>query len=710
MFDISHLLPAFASGFAFFAASILTLFLLTLGHKERITKAFAYTTAATALWGFFGFLFDITTAANIDLARVWKIGSQIMTPAIAAAVTNFAFVYYEENAAAAPRIYRAGRMIMFIGAIILDALLFSDLLGFSSLVVHGIILGPKNLLEPVPGPLFHGVYIHFFLAAFYTGYVIISVLKKNNTPLLRSQVKWIVWSLLIAMLAGATRFATWYHVPISQNIAAFAAPAFGIGISYAITRHRLFNIRVISAEIFTFSIWAFLFLVIIFSDTPSQRVINSISFVATIILGSFLIRGTLRESSQKEELRKTNAALKNFNQNLEEIVRERTEELTRAKLHTDAIIENLVLGLIEYKNDFTIVRVNKAAEELLGFARAHVIGKKITGDNVTDNELSSLAEVIHLDSAEKKYLNLKGTDVTGFFSEISVTHPIPRDLQIITFLVASEEAVRGKDDHQFVKIIRDITREKLIDQNKSDFIKIAAHQLRTPLSAIKWVFNLALEAGSAPLSKDQVEALKEGYQANERMINLINDLLNVVYIEDGRFGYEFQHNDITKTTTNVITNMRMAADLKKISLTLHLPDQPIESFLFDASRIGLALTNIVENAINYTQEGGHVDVSIWREGHNVKISVKDDGMGVPREEISKLLVTKFFRSVKALRAQTDGSGLGLYIANNIVKSHRGRIMIDSEENKGTTVTMTIPMTLVAGDEPKRVQAHATIEI
>ena len=493
-------------------------------------------------------------------------------------------------------------------------------------------------------------------------------------------------------------FVLLHGIPGAPAIATLAAPIFGIGFFYAIAKHHLFNIRVITAEFLTFSIWAFLFLLIIFSETTEQRIINSVLFLATVVLGTFLVRGTLREATQKEELAKTNTALKNLNQNLEEIVRERTGELTRSKLHTEAIIENLVLGLIEYKSDFTVLRVNKAAEELLGFSRSNVVGKKITAENTNTQEPSSLAEVMSVDSDHE---SLRGNQAPalGITSETITQYPSPKNLQITTFRVASEEQGQTEEHGQFVKIIRDITREKLIDKNKSDFVTIVAHQLRTPLSAIKWVFNTALEDKGVS-DTERTEALRSGSQSTERMIHLINDLLDLVSIEDGMFGYEFKQNDITKIVTKVVENMQERAQWKMISLEAEFPPEPLLPFVFDESRISLALTNVIENAIDYTPKNGSVRILVEQGNNEVKISVKDTGMGIQESDMQKIMVTKFFRSTQAVRAETDGSGLGLFITKNIIQGHKGTITVESGENKGTTVFMVIPTTLQEADAPK----------
>ncbi|MDO8572837.1 MAG: ATP-binding protein [bacterium] len=707
MFSDPRLIQTFASGFAFFISGLLCLFLFTAANKNKSARSFVFALLAIAIWGLFGFFFEITSPEKLELARVLRVISVIFIAVLTASVNNFSVRFYEENMGIVRRAHRTGLTVSFFVAGIIITLLISDLFKFSGFIVKGVVVVSDGILEPVPGKFFHFLYLYFFAGTLYTGFVL-WMSRTAKMPFVKNQITWMLISIVIGLLAGGSRFMTWYGVNGSPAIASLAAPIFGIGFFYAIVKHHLFNIRVIATEILTFSIWGFLFLLIVFSETTEQRILNSALLLCVIILGIFLIRGTLREVGQREELAKANIALKNLNQNLEAIVLERTGELSRAKLHTDAIIENLVLGLIEYDNNFSVLRVNRAAEELLGFNRNNVVGKKITGEDVTDKELSSLAEVIHLNYAEKDPQRDPSSTSADLMTEITIRHPSPRSLQIITFTVASEEQNWSGERKQFVKIIRDVTREKLIDKNKSDFITIVAHQLRTPLSAIKWAFNMALETEREIFNKDQLDSLKEGYQANERMISLINDLLNVVYIEDGRFGYEFKQGDIINTVTDVVASMKTIAHWKKVALDLDLPSTPIPLFYFDAGRLSLALSNIIKNGINYTPPDKHVMLTVKKEGDFVKIIIKDNGIGIPQDDIQKLLITKFFRSVKALRAQTDGSGLGLFIANNIIKTHKGIIGIESEEDKGTTVSIIIPTTLTEKDAPPRIHTETDL--
>ena len=704
MFDDPRLIQAFASGFAFFASSLLCFFLLTAGRKDRSARALVFALATMAIWGLFGFLFEIVPTEKAELARSLRIISVIFIAVLTASVNNFASTFYEEHIKVRKVSHTVALSLSYLISFVIVFFLLLDLSMSSGFMVKEVVLASNGALEPTPGPFFYVVYLYFFSGTLLTAYLLWKS-RVSNSPFIKNQVTWMLLSVVVGLFAGGFRFATWYGIPGAPAIATLAAPIFGIGFFYAIAKHHLFNIRVITAEFLTFSIWAFLFLLIIFSETTEQRIINSVLFLATVVLGTFLVRGTLREATQKEELAKTNTALKNLNQNLEEIVRERTGELTRSKLHTEAIIENLVLGLIEYKSDFTVLRVNKAAEELLGFSRSNVVGKKITAENTNTQEPSSLAEVMSVDSDHE---SLRGNQAPalGITSETITQYPSPKNLQITTFRVASEEQGQTEEHGQFVKIIRDITREKLIDKNKSDFVTIVAHQLRTPLSAIKWVFNTALEDKGVS-DTERTEALRSGSQSTERMIHLINDLLDLVSIEDGMFGYEFKQNDITKIVTKVVENMQERAQWKMISLEAEFPPEPLLPFVFDESRISLALTNVIENAIDYTPKNGSLHIHegtnliLVEQGNNeVKISVKDTGMGIQESDMQKIMVTKFFRSTQAVRAETDGSGLGLFITKNIIQGHKGTITVESGENKGTTVFMVIPTTLQEADAPK----------
>ena len=234
-------------------------------------------------------------------------------------------------------------------------------------------------------------------------------------------------------------------------------------------------------------------------------------------------------------------------------------------------------------------------------------------------------------------------------------------------------------------------REIAVSQSKTEFVSIVAHQLRTPLSALKWVLNLALEEDFGKLKKKQRELLGKGYDTNERMIILVNDLLDIVHIEEGRFDYKLEKGAVTEIIENIVKEIEAIAEQKGVQLFFHRPSPKLPEVVLDATKFRLAVANIIDNAVQYTPPNGRVDIEFSLNGNEILVSVKDTGIGIASRQLSRVF-TKFFRADNAVRTQTVGSGLGLFIAKNIIEKHGGKIWIESEEGKGTTVYFTIPVT------------------
>jgi len=222
-------------------------------------------------------------------------------------------------------------------------------------------------------------------------------------------------------------------------------------------------------------------------------------------------------------------------------------------------------------------------------------------------------------------------------------------------------------------------RERAISRAKTEFISIAAHQLRTPLSSTKWVMRLLLDGDIGSITPEQRAILQKGYTANENMISLIRDLLDVSRIEEGRFGYSFVFADIKALVTTIVSEMRPAAEARNLQLLLETPKE-LPRLLIDPQRLALSIQNVISNAINYTTPKGKILIRIESEKNWIKISVKDSGVGISRADLDHLF-TKFFRGSKVLRMQTEGSGLGLFIVRNIILRHGGDIVVESQEGK-----------------------------
>ncbi len=229
-----------------------------------------------------------------------------------------------------------------------------------------------------------------------------------------------------------------------------------------------------------------------------------------------------------------------------------------------------------------------------------------------------------------------------------------------------------------------------IDQMKSDFISVAAHQLRTPLAGVKWVLKLVLDGDIGSVTEEQRGMIKRGYDTNEKMIQLVNSLLNVSRIENEHVGYNIEKNDFAKLLKALTENSELAARERKIEVHVENNAGTIPPFFFDAEKLLIALQNLVDNAVKYTLPGGQVTIVIDRKEDFLQIKVTDTGVGVPKAELPKLF-SKFFRASNVINLQTDGSGLGLFIVKSIIIRHGGQIWVDSTEGKGTIMTVVIPL-------------------
>lgn len=233
-------------------------------------------------------------------------------------------------------------------------------------------------------------------------------------------------------------------------------------------------------------------------------------------------------------------------------------------------------------------------------------------------------------------------------------------------------------------------RLRELDKVKTEFISVAAHQLRTPLSAIKWTLSLLIDENSENLTAEQRSLLLKGYESNERTITLINKMLVVTRIESGKIVYEPALIHIEDVIDAALLDFAGYVKAHHLQLEFQKPLQPLPYIYADAEAIRSVVQNLVENALYYTKDGGTVTLSVTRENDFIKASVQDNGIGIPVHQQSGIF-NKFFRADNAAKAKTDGSGLGLFVAKSIIAKHGGEIGFASTEHVGTTFYFTLPI-------------------
>ncbi len=356
--------------------------------------------------------------------------------------------------------------------------------------------------------------------------------------------------------------------------------------------------------------------------------------------------------------------------NILEDVEAARAEAERERDRTLAIIENFSDGLLVTERE-EIAILNPRAQEFFGLTEEEVKGKKIL-------ELEGHPKISPLIKLFKE----KGT--TLFREELRLHEDLI--LEVSTIPVVREGQERG-----MMVILHEITREKIIESMKTEFVSITAHQLRTPLSAIKWILRMFLDGDLGPVSDTQRRFLEKTYTSNERMIKLINDLLNVTRIEEGRFLYRIQTTDLVALTEKMLFPFREVAKKKKIEFEFEKPRGRPPKLPIDQEKMAFVIQNVIDNAVNYTKTGKiKVSLEYSKEEKQFLFEVRDSGIGIPKSQ-HKRVFSRFFRAANAIKAETEGTGLGLFIAKNIIEAHGGKIWFESEEKKGTTFYFTIPV-------------------
>lgn len=232
--------------------------------------------------------------------------------------------------------------------------------------------------------------------------------------------------------------------------------------------------------------------------------------------------------------------------------------------------------------------------------------------------------------------------------------------------------------------------DKLAQANKmkTEFVSIASHQLRTPLSAMRWSLNL-LNDGRVQKPEDLATYLTLVKENNERMIKLVNDLLDVSRIEMGRIPFAPRQTNLYILVEKIVKNTEPFARANNVEISMEAPST-LPNVNTDTEKIAMVIQNLVDNAIKYINRKGEVKIIMENDAKEVKVAIKDNGVGIPAAQ-QKHIFQKFFRSDNAMKHQTVGTGLGLFIAKSIVEESKGKIWFESEEGKGTTFFFTLPI-------------------
>jgi PAS domain S-box-containing protein len=378
--------------------------------------------------------------------------------------------------------------------------------------------------------------------------------------------------------------------------------------------------------------------------------------------------------------------LKKSYETLEQKVLERTKDLEMSRAKEEAILLSIGDGLLVTDEKGNIIIINKRAEKLLGVESKKVVGKVFSEAMLlVDEKGKPIAPERH---PARMALMGSATTATG-----PVYYDMRKDKTKFAMAIMATPVLLDGKVIGTIKIFRDITDEREIDKAKTEFVSLASHQLRTPLSAVNWYAEMLLAGDAGALNEKQKKYLDEVYRSNQRMVELVNALLDVSSLELGTFVMEPKSTDICKLAQDVIDEQKPQISAKKLLFSFLCKKRTVRMQV-DPKHLRMVVQNILSNAVKYTPEGGKIVLSISSaDKKNILLKISDTGYGIPKHQQDKIF-TKLFRADNVRDKDTDGTGLGLYIVKSIVENSGGKVWFKSPGemgSKGTVFYVTLPL-------------------
>ncbi|HMB65314.1 MAG TPA: ATP-binding protein, partial [Patescibacteria group bacterium] len=390
---------------------------------------------------------------------------------------------------------------------------------------------------------------------------------------------------------------------------------------------------------------------------------------------------------QKQELENQQKAILNV---LEDVSEEK-DKAAQQKDKIEAILYSIGDGVFVIDKDYKITIFNDVAAKISGYSAKEAIGEKY------DQILKFVDEKEEKDKKEFIKTPIKKGDVEDMGRDtVLITkngHRIP--------VADSAAPLKDKDGNILgcVVVFRDVTKERQIDKAKTEFVSLASHQLRTPLSSINWYAEMLLDGDAGKLNEEQMQFLKEIYKGNQRMVNLVNALLNVSRIELGKLAVDPKPLDFSEIAQSVLKELKPSIEKKKLQVDTNF-GRNIPKIQADPKLVRIVFQNLLSNAVKYTPEKGKVGLKLKKLKNYLKIEVSDTGYGIPKEQHDKIF-TKMFRADNVKEKDAEGNGLGLYIVKSITNQAGGEIWFKSEKDQGTTFHVKFPLEGMSKKEGSR---------
>lgn len=704
------------------AAITLIAAISSYGRRERYIKSFALFVYLAALWLLCQYL------SLINLNNMFALGV-IRT---SSALSLFIGVFFLDFV----RTYTNSRRIVRRRYVVIPTLLLVCL-NFTPLMIREVAISANGISVKDAGILYF-VQLLILAGCFVGGFIRLVRATLLLAPALRTRNYWLILGIgaaVVPALGGSLLFSSSAQ---AQDIIPIAVFAMVVLLSIAMLKHSLFDIRLIVARSLAYIlslgslIGAFFLVAVAVSGLKRDITVDEARWVyALLAVILALVFSRIKHFFDQVTRRvfyrdsyDSQVFLDEFNKLLVS-----TYELAPL-MHKSAtmIATNLKSSYVL----FDIYATKNTKRRMLGTAAAPAVGREAL-DSIP-GLLSKLRhdKVIIVDTLDEKNAEakqaLQAADVaivarlsSGHSREAGVgclligskksgSFYTPQDLQVLEILanelvIAMQNALRFEEIENFNltlqqkvdeatrKLRRTNEKLKALDEAKDDFVSMASHQLRTPLTSIKGYTSMVLEGDAGKINATQRKLLEQSFFSSQRMVYLIADLLNVSRLKTGKFIIEPAPVNLAEVVEQEITQLQDTAKGRQLELTYEKPET-FPTLMLDETKTRQVIMNFADNAIYYTPAGGHIKVVLSETDTAVEFRVVDDGIGVPKSEQPHLF-TKFYRAGNARKARPDGTGLGLFMAKKVIVSEGGAILFATEEGKGSTFGFSFPKATLA---------------
>lgn len=701
-------------------------FVFTKNKKQKINQSYLLLALSLFSWAVAEAVYR--NALTREMAVIWARILYALPLLVANSFLLFCFYFPARNK-------KISKILFF--PVLAFFVVASQVTLLTGLIIENVDMAVNQEKQLIFGQLYF-LYPIYLMVFFAWAFIILHIKKQQSAGALKSQLIIIFWGCLFSVCAGMITNLFFVHFELYNYFYTghFLGVLVAMSIAYAMVRHRLMDIRYVmrSSVVYLFSLGIIIGASIMVKTILNRSVLQIDVFSDFFIL---LLSMTFFPTLKNHFYKITNKYFFTSLYSPGEVIATMSEQL-RKTLDIDKIYDIIYLTLrdaLHFKSFGILIYDSKQKSYIARYNKGFKIGirSSFSGNLFLYKEFTRRNKSIMVEETRKYFYNDDTKELLDLLDKMQVKILTPLnvghrtigmlvlgpkqysdmynddDLHVLKFIsiqaaIAIENALLYKESLNFniylknevqqrTKELRRANRKlKQLDQAKSDFISIASHQLRTPLTIVKGYISMLLENNFGKLTKREVDPLRRCYESNERLINLVENLLNISRIESGHVDMAFELAQLEDMVESVVDELQANAKNKNIKLLYEKPRAPLPKVKIDKNKLRQTVMNLIDNAIKYTNEG-QVSVRVTKLDKEVQFCVQDTGMGISKEDLPNLF-KKFSRGTGTALVHTEGTGLGLFVAKQMVELHKGVIWAESKikgRNKGTKFIFKLPI-------------------